>query len=58
MKDHVALINEFGQYRLVVNGINGVVKTRVFLQMGDVPKTSGREVIYHKNFVAAINVRV
>ena len=58
MKDHVALIDQLGSYRLVLNVVDPVVKTRVIFQMLNVTKAAGRKVIDDENFVAASKIRV
>src|ERR1700682_953476 len=58
MKDHVALIDQLGGHRPVVNAVNLVVKARVIFQMLNVAEAAGREVVDDENFVAAPDVRV
>jgi hypothetical protein len=58
MKNHVALVNKFGDNRQVVNRVNRVMKTRVALEMLDILDATCREVINHKHFVAALKISI
>ena len=58
MEDHVALVYEFGDDRLVVHGVNRVVVARVALQVRDVVYGAGREVVNAEDLVAALDVCV
>ena len=41
MKNHITLVNEFGQSRLIGDGINRVVKAWMLLQMRDILNAAG-----------------
>ena len=58
MKDHIALINEFGADGHVMHAVNRVMKTRVRLEMRDVLETARREIVYHIDFIAALKISV
>ena len=58
MKDRIALIDELGGYRLVVNTIDRVMKARMIFQVPNILKAAGGKVVNDKNFVAAFQTRV
>jgi hypothetical protein len=49
MKDNVALVYKLRRHRLVVNGINRVVKTRIILQVLNILYRAGRKVVYDED---------
>ncbi len=57
MKDDVALIDQLSRDRLVMNALNGVVETRMILQMADVFDAASGKIIDDKYFVAALQAR-
>jgi hypothetical protein len=58
MKDHVTLIDELRGHRVVVNGVDRVVKTRLAFEVLDVFDRSGGKIVDDVDFVAALNVSV
>ncbi len=58
LKDHVALIDQLGGDRAVVNAVDLVVKAWVIFQMLNVTKAAGRKVVDDEDFVAAFKIRV
>jgi hypothetical protein len=58
MKDHVTLIDQLGSERMVVNGIDRVMKPWVLFEVLNVFDRAGRKIVDHVNFVAALDVSV
>ena len=58
MEDYVALIDQLGSERMVVNRIDRVMKTRMTLEMLNVFDGAGGKIVDHVNFIAALDVSV
>jgi hypothetical protein len=58
MENHVTLVNQFSDDRLVVNRVNRVMKLRVALKVLDILDAACREVVNHKHFVAALKISI
>ena len=58
VKNHVALVDQLGHERLVVDAVDGVVKTRVAFEVRDVVDAPRREVVDDEDLVAALKVCV
>src|ERR1041384_2267944 len=58
MKDHIALIDELGGYRLIVNALDRVMKAWMIFQVANILEAAGRKVVNDKNVVAAFQIRV
>jgi hypothetical protein len=51
VKHHVAAVDQFGEQRLVVDGVDEVFEPRSALQVPDVVDRSGRQIIEDEDFV-------
>src|ERR1044072_5109231 len=58
MKNHVTLIDQFGSDRMIVNGIDRVMKTRMTFEVLNVLDRAGREIVDDVNFVATLDVSI
>jgi hypothetical protein len=56
MDHYVTLVDQLGSYRLIVDGVDGVMESRIILQVSDVFDGSGRQVVDHQNFVTSLQI--
>jgi hypothetical protein len=58
MKNHVTLVNQFGDDGRVMHRVNRVMKTRVRFEVLDILEAAGRKVVNHVDFIAAFQINV
>ena len=58
MKNHVALIDQFGSEGMIVNSVDRVMETRMTLEVLDVFDRAGGQIVDDVDFVATLNVSV
>ena len=58
MKDHVTLIDQLGSERVVVDGVDRVMKTRVLLEVLNIFDRASGKIVDHVDFIATLDVSV
>src|SRR6185369_4550836 len=58
MENYVTLIDQFGSYGMIVNTVDRVMKTRMTFEVLNVLDRAGRQIVYHVDLIATLNIGV
>jgi hypothetical protein len=58
MKNNVTLVHQLRTNRMIVNRVDGVMKTRLAFEVLDIFDRPGGEIVDHVNLIAALDVSV
>ena len=58
MKHDIALIHQFRGHRLIVNGIDRVMKSGMVFKVLNVFDGAGRQIVDDQNFITPFQIRV